>query len=96
MKSVNSGIFSERAAAKHLGVSTLTLRSYRHQGKIKPIKPGTTIYSADEIEAFKKNWLPIIEHNRLRSGWGLTRGTIDETTKFIAETIGKGGLPNVF
>lgn len=90
-------IFSERGAAKFLGISVLTLRSYRLQGRIKPeSQSGVVCYTRKQLEKFKKEWLPTIEFNRLRAGWGLTRGTIDETTKFIAETIGKGGLPNVF
>lgn len=73
---------SESAAAKSLGISIMTLRNYRQQGRISAVTGcGLVRYSAAAIGTFRKQWLPIIKKNGNTIGWGRTR---------FAKTVGIG------
>jgi hypothetical protein len=79
MKNLSKDRFSERQAAKILGISPQTLKAYRLSGKIYPESThGVIIYTQQSLEQFRLVYLPIIEANRKKCGWGTTR---DESGK---------------
>lgn len=65
---------SESRAARLLGISVMTLRSYREKGRIEAlVGGGAVLYAPDEIEEFREKWIPVIQRNGRRAGWGRTR-----------------------
>lgn len=75
-KTKGQAIYSEYAAAKHLGISYQTIRAYRVAGKIRPCSPIDEVprlFTQAELDRARAEILPKIEHFRARAGWGHTR-----------------------